>query len=317
MNLIQLMNTNPSPLLVHSRPLSLPPLTALRAFEAAARHESFRLAAEELNITQSAVSHQIAHLEKWLGKDLFRRTGRKVELTDAGRLYFPYLREGFEKIDIGTQLVSRPAQQELTVQLYVTVAARWMMGRLSALQQSCPDLLVRFNASQMDWEFDPRHADVGLISTTEPNRPGFSYTPLFESRLVAVCSPKLLEKGPPLQSRQDVTAYTSLQVYTAIRDWDVWLGAAGVSGLGEAATIRFDSYLLVLEAACDGQGIAVVPDFLAAQDIAAGRLIEPIAHSVPQPARWYLVSRQDRADEPAIARFRFWLLGEVAAMQKR
>ena len=273
------------------------------------------MAAEELNITQSAVSHQIAHLEAHLGKDLFRRTGRKVELTDAGRLYFPYLREAFEKIDIGTQLVSRPMRQELTVQVYVTVAARWLMARLHALQKACPDLVVRFNASQMDWEFDPRHADVGMISTTEPNRPGFSYTPLFEARLIAVCSPKLVESDARLEKPADVSRYTLLQVYTAMRDWDVWLGAAGLAGLNEAATIRFDSYLLVLEAASDGQGIAVVPDFLAAQDLAAGRLIEPLPHAAPQPARWYLVSRQDRADEPAIARFRFWLLGEIAAMR--
>ena len=317
MNLIHIMREQSSISRPDPKPLSLPPLTALRAFEAAARHESFRSAAEELNITQSAVSHQIAHLEKWLGKDLFRRTGRKVELTDAGRLYFPYLREAFEKIDAGTQLVSRPAQQELTVQLYVTVAARWMMGRLSALQLSCPDLLVRFNASQMDWEFDPRHADVGIISTTEPNRQGFSYTPLFEARLIAVCSPKLLEQSPPIVEPGDVVRHTLLQVYTAQHDWDVWLGAAGLAVLNEGATIRFDSYLLALEAAMDGQGIAIVPDFLARQDLTSGRLVQPVLQSVPQPARWYLVSRKDRTDEPAISRFRFWLLGEVAEMQQR
>jgi len=317
MNLIHIMRETLPSKWLDPKPLSLPPLTALRAFEAAARHESFRLAAEELNITQSAVSHQIAHLEKWLGKDLFRRTGRKVELTEAGRLYFPYLREAFEKIDAGTQLVSRPAQQELTVQLYVTVASRWMMGRLHALQQACPDLLVRFNASQMDWEFDPRHADVGIISTTEPNRQGFSYTPLFEARLIAVCSPKLLAQNSPIVEPADIVRHTLLQVYTAQHDWDVWLGAAGLSGLNDGATIRFDSYLLALEAAMDGQGIAIVPDFLARQDLASGRLVQPVAQSVPQPARWYLVSRKDRTDEPAIARFRFWLLGEVAEMQQR
>jgi LysR family glycine cleavage system transcriptional activator len=317
MNLIHIMKLSLSSSGSDPRPLSLPPLTALRAFEAAARHESFRLAADELNITQSAVSHQIAHLEKWLGKDLFRRTGRKVELTDPGRLYFPYLREAFEKIEAGTQLISRPAQQELTVQLYVTVASRWMMGRLHALQQACPDLLVRFNASQMDWEFDPRHADVGIISTTEPNRSGFSYTPLFEARLIAVCSPKRLDPDGSIIEPADVMRHTLLQVYTAKHDWDVWLGAAGIAGVNEAATIRFDSYLLAIEAAIDGQGIAIVPDFLAWPDLASGRLVQPISAAVPQPARWYLVSRSDRTDEPAIARFRFWLLGEVANMQRR
>lgn len=296
---------------------SLPSLTALRAFEAAARHESFRMAADELNITQSAVSHQIAHLEAHLGKDLFRRTGRKVELTEAGRLYFPYLRDAFERIETGTRLVSRPAQQELTVQVYVTVAARWLMPRVHTLQQSCPDLHVRFNTSQMDWEFDPRNADIGMVCTADPDRPGFAYTPLFDARLVAVCAPSLLKSQAPLSSPRDVARFTLLELFTASGDWDAWVGTGGRDGLGGVATIRFDSYLLALEAACEGQGIALVPDFLAAPDLASGRLVEPIRHSVPQPARWYLVSRQDRAEEESIIRFRDWLLKQVEPLKQR
>lgn len=290
---------------------SLPPLTSLRAFEAAARHESFRLAAEELAITQSAVSHQISQLEERLGKDLFRRSGRRVELTEAGRLYFPYLREAFEKIDQGTRLVLKPVRQELTVQLYVTVAARWMMTRLHSLQKSYPDLLVRFNASQMDWEFDPKTADVGMICTVEPNKPGLTYLPLFEARLIVVASPALIEKGLPIRAPEDVTQHTLLELYTSTGDWGVWLGPQS-DALRAAATVRFDSYLLAIEAACDGQGVAIVPDFLAEPDLASGRLVKPLVWSVPQPARWYLVSRRDRADEPAIVRFKDWLLSELA-----
>ena len=316
MNFIQHMtDVSMSPMSL-SREGPLPSLTALRAFEAAARHESFRLAAEELSITQSAVSHQIAHLEAHLGKDLFRRTGRRVELTEAGRLYFPYLREAFELIETGTRLVSRPAQQELTVQVYVTVAARWLMPRVHTLQKSCPDLHVRFNTSQMDWEFDPRNADIGMVCTVDSQRPGFTYTPLFESRLVAVCSPNLLKNQPPLANPRDVARFTLLELYTAAGDWDAWLGPGGRLGLSEAASIRFDSYLLALEAACDGQGIALAPDFLAEPDLASGRLVSPIRHSVPQPARWYLVARQDRADELAIQRFRDWLIKEVEPLRR-
>lgn len=290
--------------------VALPPLTSLRAFEAAARHESFRLAAEELAITQSAISHQIAQLEERLGKDLFRRSGRRVELTEAGKLYFPFLRDAFEKIEQGTRLVLKPVRQELTVQLYVTVAARWMMTRLHSLQQACPDLLVRFNASQMDWEFDPKTADVGIICTVEPNRPGLTYIPLFEARLIAVASPSLLERIGPIRSPEEVTRHTLLELYTSAGDWGAWLGPQS-DALRAAATVRFDSYLLAIEAACDGQGIAIVPDFLAESDLVSGRLIKPITWSVPQPARWYLVSRRDRADEPAIIRFKNWLLSEI------
>ena len=150
MNFIQHMTDLAPSQSVPPREGPLPSLTALRAFEAAARHESFRLAAEELSISQSAVSHQIAHLEDHLGKDLFRRTGRRVELTEAGRLYFPYLREAFERIESGTRLVSRPAQQELTVQVYVTVAARWLMPRVHTLQKSCPDLHVDRKSTRLN-----------------------------------------------------------------------------------------------------------------------------------------------------------------------
>lgn len=286
------------------------PLTALRVFEAAARLENFRLAAESLNITQSAISHQVANLESHLGCDLFRRRGRNVELTEAGRIYYPFIRDAFERIDAGTAMLTNSARQELTVQVYVTVAARWMMPRLHALQKVCPDLLVRFNASHMDWEFDPSVADVGMISTREPNRAGLDYLPLFEAELIAVCSPALSEA--PLEGPADVIGHTLLEVYTARSDWDVWLVSVGLKRASRAATMRFDSYLLALEAACDRQGIAIVPDFLAAPDLAAGRLVQAVAHSVAQPAKWYLVARSGRFDESPIARFRDWLLGEIA-----
>lgn len=289
---------------------SLPPLNAARVFEAAARHLSFRLASEELSITQSAVSHQISHLEAHLGKPLFRRIGRKVELTEAGMTYHPFLQTAFEKMDHGTKLVMQPEEKEITVQLYVTLAARWMMPRLHRLQKECPDIKVRFNASLMDWEFDPASADVGIISTVNPNRAGFDYIPLFEARLIAVCRPAVLPSNRTFVV-SDLIDHTLLQVYTAKSDWEVWSRGAGLSVPLDAATIRFDSYLLVLEAALDGQGIAVVPDFLAAPDLKTGRLVQPIEFSVEQPSKWYLVARHGRMNEPSLSRFRDWLLSEI------
>jgi LysR family transcriptional regulator, glycine cleavage system transcriptional activator len=292
-----------------SKRFSLPPLTALRAFEAAARHESFRLAADELSITQSAVSHQIANLEKHLGKALFQRSGRNAVLTAAGQAFFPFIHEAMQKIDTGARLLARPSPQELTVQVYVTMAARWMMPRLHRLQAACPDLMVRFNASQMDWEFDPASADVGIICTLQPNRPGLDYIPLFEAGLIAVCSPKLFAET--VQASYALIRQTLLEVYTASNNWDVWLSAAGIERSAAAASIRFDSYLLALEAAADGQGIALVPDFLAAPDLQSGRLVQPVPLSVPQPEKWHLVARKGKFQEPAAARFRDWLLGEI------
>ena len=289
---------------------SLPPLKALRAFEAAARRESFRLAADELSITQSAVSHQIANLERHLGKALFQRAGRNAVLTAAGQAFFPFIHEAMEKIDAGARLVSKPSPQELTVQVYITMAARWMMPRLHRLQAACPDLMVRFNASQMDWEFDPQSADVGIICTLLPNRPGLEYIPLFEAGLIAVCSPKLVPEGR-MEDAAVLIGHTLLDVYTADNNWAQWLGAAGVSRSGAAAAVRFDSYLLALEAAADGQGVALVPDFLAAPDLTSGRLVQPVPLSVKQKEKWYLVARKGKFQEPAAARFRDWLLGEI------
>jgi LysR family transcriptional regulator, glycine cleavage system transcriptional activator len=288
---------------------SLPPLTALRAFEAAARHESFRLAAEELSITQSAVSHQIANLEKHLQKALFQRAGRNAELTAAGQAFFPFVHEAMEKIDAGARLVSKPSPQELTVQVYITMAARWMMPRLHSLQKHCPDLMVRFNASQLDWEFDPQNADVGIICTESQSRPGLDYIPLFEASLIVVCSPKLFPGGGVEPAA--LVQQTLLEVYPANTNWQVWLNAAGVARNRAAATIRFDSYLLAMEAAADGQGVAIVPDFLAAPDIASGRLAQPVPLSVKQPETWYLVARKGKFQEPAAGRFRDWLLSEI------
>lgn len=289
---------------------NLPPLNALRVFEAAARHQSFRLAADELSITQSAVSHQISNLERQLGMPLFQRTGRNVRLTEAGNAYFPRLRSAFEQIADATRLLRQPSPQELTVQIYITMAAKWMMPRLHRLQRQHPDLLVRFNASQMDWEFDPKSADIGIISTMEPGRPGIDYIHLFDANLIAVCSPRLFKDRAI--SAADVAAQTLLQVYTANNDWEVWLRAAGITGFNPSAAIRFDSYLLAMEAASDGQGIAITPDFLAAPDLKAGRLLQPVPLSVPQPAKWYLAAKFGKFRDPAAARFRDWLLGEVS-----
>jgi LysR family transcriptional regulator, glycine cleavage system transcriptional activator len=291
---------------------SLPPLNALRAFEAAARNESFRLAAEELSITQSAVSHQIANLEKHMGKTLFQRAGRNAELTAAGQAFYPFVKEAFEKISEGSKLLSRPSPQELTVQVYITMAARWMMPRLHSLQRECPDLMVRFNASQMDWEFDPQNADVGIICTESQNRPGLEYIPLFDARLIVVCSPTLFPNG--CADAGGLIGKTLLEVYPANTNWQVWLNAAGIARNRAAATIRFDSYLLAMEAAADGQGAAIVPDFLAAPDLASGRLVQPVPLSAKQPETWYLVARKGKFEEAAAARFRDWLLQEVALM---
>jgi LysR family transcriptional regulator, glycine cleavage system transcriptional activator len=295
------------------RPRGLPPLAALRAFEAAARRGSFRAAAEELAITQSAVSHQIAALERRLGTALFRRKSRRVELTEAGAAYYPFLSDAFDRIAQGTGLISRQALGgELMIQVYVTVAVKWLMPRLHRFQAAEPEILVRMSTNQLDWEFDPATGDLGIICTRRTDRPSLHYHHLFDARLFPVCSPSIAQGGTGLRQPAELVNHTLLKLYNAEDDWGAWLQAAGVPQLAGRAAPQFDSYLLALEAAIEGQGVAMVPHFMVAADLKAGRLVKPFAIEIRQPARWYLACRRERRGDARITRFRDWLATEIA-----
>ncbi|MFZ4721390.1 MAG: LysR substrate-binding domain-containing protein [Ilumatobacteraceae bacterium] len=280
---------------------NLPPLAALRAFDAVARHRSFRAAAAELAVTQSAVSHQVAELERRLGVQLFRRTSRRVELTEAGATYQPYVRDAFDRIEQGTLLVTRGGTT-LDVQVYVTVAVRWLIPRLHSFNQLHPDTRVRLNTSTLDWEFDDRAGDVAVVCTDRPDRPGLHATHLFDAQLTAVCSPSV----EPI----DLAQQTVLQLYTAPDEAEAWLRAAGLPGA--PSTTGFDSYLLAIEAAIDGQGLAVVPTFLVEADLRNGRLVAPSDVVIPQPRRWYMVCRAGQQHLPHVQAFTDWLQSQIA-----
>lgn len=294
------------------RVVSLPPLAALRAFDAAARHLSFRAAADELSVTQSAVSHQIAELEQRLGVALFRREHRRVELTAAGALYHPHVRDGLARLEQGTALVTLGSPgRELDVQVYVTVAVRWLIPRLHSFTSTHPEVKVRLNTSHLDWEFAADESDVAIVCTEQPDRPGVSATHLFDANLVAVCSPALARAGLGLRQPADLVNHSLLQLYTAVDECESWLAAAGVPQVTGAGTVRFDSYLLAIEAAVDGQGVAIVPDFLVGADLRSNRLVAPFDVVVPQRRRWHLLCRAEHADQLPVQRFRGWLRDQV------
>ena len=298
--------------LVNPRP-RLPALSALRAFEAAARHLSFREAGDELCVTHSAISHQVKDLERELGAPLFWRKGRRVELTDAGATLFPVLRDAFARIGETTaHLRRRNGTGELTLQVYVTVASRWLLPRLHRFEDANPELRLRLSTSHRSWDFDAESADAGMVYREPPLEPSFSYCQLFQARLIAVASPAVVQGGFGLRQPAELVNHRLLSVYTAERDWSSWLGAAGVPELLTRRSLLFDSYLLALEAAIDGQGVALVPDFVAATDLRAGRLLRPFALAVPQAGAWYLVCRKEHAQERSIACLRRWLTTEVA-----
>ncbi|MFO1050271.1 MAG: LysR substrate-binding domain-containing protein [Geminicoccaceae bacterium] len=292
----------------------LPPFAALRAFEAAARHLSFREAGEELCVTHSAISHHVKELERDLGGPLFWRKGRRVELTEAGAKLFPVLRDAFARIGETTALLRRRGgAAELTLQVYVTVASRWLLPRLHRFETAHPELRLRLSTSHRSWGFEADHADAGMIYREPPLEPTLVWWPLFRASLVTVANPGLVQAGFGLRQPAELVNHRLLSVHPGRGDWDLWLAAAGVSELASRVSLMFDSYLLAMEAAIDGRGIALVPDFVAAADLRARRLVQALPHAVPQPGSWYLVCRRERADDPAIRKLRRWLTAEVEA----
>lgn len=294
----------------------LPPLGALRAFEAAARHLSFRAAGEELCVTHSAVSHQVKQLESHLGGPLFWRKGRRVELTEGGAVLYPALRDAFARIEEAAARAAAlsGAGGELALQVYVTVAARWLLPRLHRFEAAHPAIRLRLSTSHQSWGFDAESGvDAGLLYREPPLDKGLAWWPLFRARLVTLTSPAVAQAGLGLRQPAELVNHRLLAVYTAEADWALWLEAAGVGQLAGRPGPRFDSYLLALEAAIDGQGIALVPDFLAAPDLEAGRVVQPFPLAPPQRGAWYLACRQERRHDRRIAALRIWLQSEIAA----
>lgn len=288
---------------------TLPPLTTLRAFEAAARFLSFKAAAEELRVTQSAISHQVASLERNLGTPLFLRLPGRVELSAQGAAYFPVVQDALDRIALATDRIretNTPAS--LTVQVYVTVAVRWLIPRLQGFKEAFPEVAVNLDASLLDWEFNPDRADVGFIYTRAPNRPSLSYTLLRRERLVGVCSPAIARaiKGPG-----DLRNVSFLAVSGTTEDAAIWAASVGATGVSQKSAPFFDSNLLAIEAAINGQGIVVVPQFLVEADLAAGTLVTPLASEVMQPGGWYLVHQERRASEKAMRKFLQWIQSQV------
>jgi LysR family glycine cleavage system transcriptional activator len=291
--------------------MHLPPLGPLRAFEAAARLLSFRLAAQELGVTQSAISHQISALEDFLKIKLFERLPKGVALTEAGNLYAPYASAAFERIASGTSLIARLGNtDDLIIEAYPTFVVRWLIPRLALLRDARPDLKIRFGTSQLDWELNIDSADVGIIYTLRRDRPQLHYTHLAQARLVPVCAQSLAMKlGSGGVSRM-LRRVTRLVLYTAPDDWRTWLEAAGVEDWQRQPTVKFDSYLTAIEAAVDGHGIAIAPEFLVAGDLKTGRLVRPFELAVAQPGAWYLICREERREDPRIVWFENWITAQ-------
>ncbi|MDB5628011.1 MAG: transcriptional regulator, LysR family [Tardiphaga sp.] len=293
----------------------LPSLNGLRAFEAAARHLSFTLAADELNVTQTAISHQIKRLEHELGVRLFIRQNRALALTPEAKDYLPGIRAAFDDLRSATdRLRRRDNDHVLTVSTLASLAMKWLMPRLSAFQQAHPGIDVRVTTSTALVDF--RDGDVdAAIRYGRGQWPGLRADWLTADEVFPVCSPELLKGDKPLRCPDDLAHHTLLHSSGGYDDdWRLWLTAAGLpADLSKRAGLSFDMIFVALQAAIDGLGVAIARTSYVEADIASGRLVVPFDMSWPVDAGFYLVSPEGRADTPKLRAFREWLLASIQA----
>jgi LysR family glycine cleavage system transcriptional activator len=297
--------------LVMSRPPSrLPSLNGLRAFEAAARHLSFTKAAEELNVTQTAISHQIKRLEEELGVRLFVRQNRTLTLTAEARDYLPGIRAAFQDLRLATERMRRKDNANtLTVTTIASFATKWLVPRLSRFQESHPAIDVRVTTSTALVDFAQDGIDVG-IRYGRGSWPGLRAYWLMADELFPVCSPALLKGDPPLRKPEDLARHTLLHTSHDMEDdWRLWLTAAGLpANLSKHPGVTFDLQFTTVQAAIDGLGVAIGRTAIVESDIAKGRLVAPFAMTLPAEAGYYLVCPHTAADAPKITAFRDWLI---------
>ncbi len=296
----------------------LPPLNAIRAFEAAARHLSFTKAAQELFVTQAAISHQIKGLEESLGVQLFRRFNRRLMLTDAGQAYLPPLRTAFDQIAGATdRLHAADETGSLKLSVLPSFAAKWLLPRLSCFRAEHPEIDVLVSATGELADFGRDGVDIA-IRYGRGDYPGLTVEHLMDDVVFPVCSPKLLETGPPLREPADLKHHTLLHDPTTAKeskDWDSWLKIAGVTGVDTSRGPGFTDASLVIQAAVEGQGVALGRSALTAIDLDAGRLVQPFGPSVPSQFRYFVVFPPSGAERPKVAAFRDWLFAEAALEQ--
>lgn len=291
----------------------LPPLNTLRLFEAAARHLSFKLAAEDLGITRSAVSHGIQTLEDWLGVPLFARGNRGLSLTDAGRAYLQPVRQALTLIASATERVpTRAPRSHLSLSVAPAFAERILLPMLPRFHASNPEVTVSLDTSQRQIEF-PRDGMDLAIRTGRGSWAGLEAVQAMGERLVPVCSPRLLQGLSPLRSLCDAPLIHST---VCSQDWDAWAKAAGIGPVDCRRGLMLDSLQMVYEAAVQGLGVAIGRRPLVDKELTSGRLVVFCGPTVPSETSYWLVGLPESMRRPEIAAFARWLLSELEALSR-
>jgi LysR family transcriptional regulator, glycine cleavage system transcriptional activator len=291
----------------------LPPLNALRAFEAAARLNSFSAAAEVLHVTHGAVSRQVRSLEDWLGVTLFERKGRRVQLTDVGRDYLHAVQSGFDTIAAATRrLTQSGTKRRIMIDALPTFTMHWLLPRLTRFQLRFPAVELRLVTSDRPLAQAAGSFDIA-IRRGPADWTGYLAGEFLVEHEIPVCSPALL-KRIPLATPGDLTRHTLISSAGRAHSWERWLALAGVTDLIGAGRQEFDHFYLALQAAVDGLGVALGPRPVIDDELAAGRLIVPLAGPMIRSRAYCWVMPKARAADPVLNAFCDWLKEEAGTV---
>ena len=290
----------------------LPPLNAVRAFEAAARRGNFNQAAEELSVTPSAISHQVRTLEEFFGTKLFRRSGRNVELTTKSRDFLRSVTQALDQINAASQrMMRRPEGNLLNIAVAPTFATGWLVPRMLEFQVVHPELEIRMCTTMNFADFHDSDIDLAINYSAGEFPDGLESVRIMAEHCVPVCSPQYMREHGPLHTPDDIRNCTLLHALPRIGQWRNWLEVAGVSGVDAERGPKFQSTPLALEAAKSALGVAISNREFVQDHIRQGTLVAPFQVEVPSQSGFYLIYPQERASDPKIEAFRDWLLAKV------
>jgi LysR family glycine cleavage system transcriptional activator len=293
----------------------LPPLNALRAFEAAARNENFTRAAEELGVSQVAVSQQVKFLEATLGLKLFARDGKRLVITSAGKHYLAVVSDALDRIAVGTdRLLQNGPSSILTVSTSPDFGAKWLVHRLGRFTAAYPEIDIHVSTSSKQVDLIAEHVDLA-IRHGDGHWAGLDAVALCQERLVAVCSPKFLAGRNRITQASDLLKLPLLRL-DGWSTWSKWFEVAGVSATARRGPVLNQASMLI-DAAVDGQGVALARTTLAAWDLLHGRLVVAIDVSLPLENTYWIVYPKLASREPKIVALRDWLLAEAADDERR
>ncbi|MBI1218507.1 MAG: transcriptional regulator GcvA [Rhodobacteraceae bacterium] len=287
--------------------LRLPPLASLRLFESAGRHESFKLAAEELHLTPSAVSHGVVMLERWLGVTLFERRSNGVTLTKEGSDYLPFVSEALATIAVGTRrLPNTGSVRRVSISAAPTFASWWLLPRLVDFRDRHPDILLTIDTSHRQVGFPVDNVDLAIRMARSP-WPGLPSTFLFAEELVPVCSPDFMNRHKK-NGELDLATVPLLHLVSVTEDWAAWIDQTGHADLDLTTGLNFDTVHMAIDAAIAGLGVALGRRPLVDRDLASGRLVQAASPAAQATAGFWLVEAREADARREVRTFVTWLI---------